>query len=148
MQAYNFYNACDPYLQPIRKTFSDLGSRAYPLVMPYLDAAAVRAQDSPGLISVGVLVLFILIALQILNLVRRIMMWWIRVLWWLSLSAVLVLSASIVYQRGPERTVEDVVGAVRHLSDVWWREYRRWEGYQNGKLGAHTGAGGRQGSWT
>ena len=111
--------------------------------MPYLDAAAVRAQDSPGLISVGVLLLFILIALQILNVMRRIMMWWIRLVWWTSIGAVLVLFASVVYQRGPERTVEDAVGAARHLSDVWWREYRRWEGYQNVKP-----SGSGQRTWT
>lgn len=110
--------------------------------MPFLNAAAVKAQDSPGIISVGVLLLLILIALQILNVMRRIMMWWIRLVWWLTIGAVLVLFASVVYQRGPERTVEDVLSAARHLSDVWWREYRRWEGYQKGQ---QRGSG--QGVW-
>jgi hypothetical protein len=110
--------------------------------MPFLNSVAVRAQDSPGIISVGVLLLLILIALQILNVVRRIMMWWIRLLWWFTISAVLVLFASIVYQRGPEKTVQDVLSGFRHLSDIWWKEYRRWEGYQNVQK-----SGGR-GTWT
>jgi ABC-type multidrug transport system fused ATPase/permease subunit len=137
--AYHFYNTCSPYLQPVRSTLSTLQARSYPIIMPYVNAAAVKAQDSPGIISVGVLLLFVLIALQILNVLRRIMMWWIRLLWWATIGAVLVLFASIVYQRGPEKTVEDAVRAARHLSEVWWREYRRWEGYQN----AHGGGGRR-----
>lgn len=98
--------------------------------MPLLNRAAVSAQDAPGLLTLGVLLLLILIVLQIINVLRRIVMWWIRVLWWVSVTAVLVLAASLVYQRGPERTIEDVAWAARHLSDIWWREYRRWEGYQ------------------
>jgi Nuclear pore assembly and biogenesis len=116
--------------------------------MPYLNAAAIKAQDSPGIISVGVLLLFILIVLQILNMLRRIMMWWIRLLWWVSVGAVLVLFAGIVYQRGPEKTVEDVLRGVGHLSDVWWREYRRWEGYQNPQQQQHEYGGTGQKYWS
>lgn len=58
-------------------------------------------------------------------------MWWIRVVWWTSVTAVMVLLVSAVWQRGPERVLDDVVGWAGHLSEVWLREYRRWEGYQN-----------------
>lgn len=58
-------------------------------------------------------------------------MWWIRLVWWTTVTGLLVMVVSAVWQRGPERVLEDVVGWAGHLSEVWWREYRRWEGYQN-----------------
>jgi hypothetical protein len=98
--------------------------------MPYLNQAAVLAQDSPGILSVGVLLLFVLIALQVLNMIRRIMMWWIRLVWWVTISSVIILLAAAVCERGPEKAVTDVIGWGKQLSEVWWQEYRKWDGYQ------------------
>jgi hypothetical protein len=110
--------------------------------MPFLNTVAVKAQDSPGIVSVGILVLFILIALQVLNLVRRIMMWWIRLLWWMTVSGLCVVVVAAVWQRGPERTLEDAIAWGSQLNEVWWREYRRWEGYQNQQKGQYSKQGG------
>jgi len=130
ISAYHLYNSYDPYLRPIRSALSTLQSRTYTLLFPYLNRALLLLQSSPNLISVGLLVLFLLIALQILNFVRRIMMWWIRVMWWVTVVSVLALVVSAVWQRGPERVGREVWEWGNHLSDVWWREYRRWDGYQ------------------
>jgi hypothetical protein len=47
-----------------------------------------------------------------------------------------------VWQRGLGRTVGDLVEWAQEIKDVWWREYRRWEGYQN--QGRVRGAGSRR----
>lgn len=45
--------------------------------------------------------------------------------------AVAVLVASVVWQRGPERVVDDVGTWAVHLVEVWRREYVRFESYSN-----------------
>jgi len=59
------------------------------------------------------------------------MVWWFKVMVRITFWAVVVLLVSAVWQRGVGRTVDDLMGWGRELGDVWWREYRRWEGYQN-----------------
>jgi len=59
------------------------------------------------------------------------MVWWFKLVIRLAFWAVVVLIISAVWQRGVERTVRDLVGWGQELSEVWWREYRRWDGYQN-----------------
>lgn len=135
LNAYSFYNSCDPYLRPIRQGAFQLQTQfqahAYPLLLPYLNKALVLAQDSPGIITVGVILLFLLIALQILNFVRRVMMFWVRLISRVVFYSVIVMVTAAVWQRGLGRTADDVMAWGGDLSEVWWREYRRWEGYQN-----------------
>lgn len=47
---------------------------------------------------------------------------------------------SMVYQRGVERTVGDLMGWGKVLGEVWWREYERWEGYSK-EAGQGSGGG-------
>ena len=130
LNAYDLYNSADPYIRPIRSAIYQLQVRAYPIILPYLNRAAVLAQDSPGIITVGVLLLFLLIAMQILNFIRRVMMFWIRLITRVMFWGVVVLMVAAVWQRGVGRTVDDIAEWGRELNEVWWREYRRWEGYQ------------------
>ncbi len=96
-----------------------------------MDRLSVYAQNSPAIIVVGLLVLFLLIAVQILNTMRKIMMWWFRLCVKLAFWGAVAVVIGVVVHRGVGSTVDDVVGWGRELSEVWWREYRRWEGYQN-----------------
>lgn len=148
LNAYTFYNSCDPYLRPIRQGVSQLQTqfqaRAYPLLLPYLNRALVLAQDSPGILTIGVLLLFLLIAMQILNFVRRVMMFWVRLITRVVFYSAIVMVGAAVWQRGLGRTVDDLMAWGQELNEVWWREYRRWEGYQNqAKAGTGTRGGSR-----
>jgi len=69
--------------------------------------------------------------MQVLNFIRRMMVWWFKLVMRIAFWTVVVLVISAVWQRGLERTAGDLVGWGQELSEVWWREYRRWEGYQN-----------------
>jgi hypothetical protein len=131
LDAYQLYHSADTYLRPVRSALSSMQARASPAVGPYLDKAAVLAQDSPGLVMVGVLLLLLLVVMQLLNFVRRLVMFWVRLVARLLFWAAIGLLVAVVCQRGVGRSVEDVLGWARELSEVWWREYRRWEGYQN-----------------
>ena len=62
-------------------------------------------------------------------------MFWIRLMVRVTFWGGVVMLVAAIWQRGVGRTVEDAVGWGRELSEVWWREYRKWEGYQNLKTG-------------
>jgi uncharacterized protein YggT (Ycf19 family) len=130
-QVLHIYSTADPYLRPIRRFIFQTQRQIYPILLPYLNTAANLAHKSPAIITVGILLLFLLIAMQVLNFIRRVMVWWFKLVMRIAFWTVVVLVISAVWQRGPERTVGDLVGWGQELSEVWWREYRRWEGYQN-----------------
>jgi uncharacterized protein YggT (Ycf19 family) len=130
-QALHIYNTADPYVRPIRRFIFQTQRQIYPILLPYLNTAADLAHKSPAIITVGILLLFLLIAMQVLNFIRRVMVWWFKLVMRIAFWTVVVLVISAVWQRGLQRTVGDLVGWGQELSDVWWREYRRWEGYQN-----------------
>jgi hypothetical protein len=76
-------------------------------------------------VVVGILLLFFVVAMQILSFVRRIMMFTLRLIWWSAIAAVLVAVGSVIWQRGPERVLDDVVSWGSHLSEFWWGEYEK-----------------------
>ncbi|KUJ20416.1 uncharacterized protein LY89DRAFT_682153 [Mollisia scopiformis] len=125
-----FYHASEPYTKPLTKLLVTMKNETYPLVLPYMNRLAVLAQDSPAIITVGIFLLILLIALQILAVMKRVMMFWFRLVMRLIFWGVVALVISVVMQRGVGRTVEDIMGWGEELSTVWWREYERWEGYQ------------------
>jgi uncharacterized protein YggT (Ycf19 family) len=131
LQALHIYDSVDPYLRPIRRFIFQTQRQIYPILLPYLNTAANLAHKSPAIITVGILLLFLLIAMQVLNFIRRVMVWWFKLVMRIAFWTVVVLFISAIWQRGVERTVGDLVGWSQELNDVWWREYRRWEGYQN-----------------
>jgi hypothetical protein len=130
-QALNLYHQADPYLTPLRTSLSTLSAQAQPLLLPILNRAVVFAQESPALISVGMLLFFLLIAVQILSFAKRILMWWFRLVIWIVFYGLFAVLIAVVWQRGVGKTVVDLVGFGKHLNEYWWREYEKWEGYQN-----------------
>ncbi|TVY85365.1 hypothetical protein LSUE1_G000293 [Lachnellula suecica] len=131
VQAFHLYNEADPYLRPILSSLNALYAQLYPALLPLLNRAAVFTHDSPALVTVGILLLFLLISVQILAFVKRMLMWWFRMVVRVVFYGLLAVLVAVVWQRGLGRTVEDLVQWGGHLGEVWWREYRRWEGYQN-----------------
>jgi hypothetical protein len=128
--ALSAYRQALPYLLPLLRQFYTLQHRfytqLYPVLLPYLNTLFLWAHESPAIISVGALILFLLITMQIMNFFRRMMMFWVRIMWRIAFWGGLVAVGSVVYQRGLERTVNDAVHWGEQLAEVWWREY---EGY-------------------
>jgi hypothetical protein len=117
-----------------------LQSYLTPLLLPLLNRAAVFAQDSPAIITVGLLLLVFVISLQILNLARRMIVFWTRILFQVLFYGGLVVLSMVVWQRGLGRTAGDLADWAVEIRQVWLMEYRRWEGYQNqGRGGVKAG---------
>lgn len=55
----------------------------------------------------------------------------LRIVFNIALLGIVVVTLAAVWERGVGRTAEDMVAGWRTLSEVWWGEYRKWEGYQN-----------------
>ncbi|CAL3970908.1 unnamed protein product [Diplocarpon coronariae] len=150
IHAIQALHTAEPYTRPVRSYISTIRAQSAPILLPYLNKAASLAQESPAILSLGVLLLLLVLIMQILAFVRRVMLFWVRLAMRLVFWACVVLLVSVVWQRGVGRTVTDAASWTEELRGVWWREYRRWEGYQTqGPVGqgqgrgANTGFGGR-----
>ncbi|KAL2127476.1 hypothetical protein VTI74DRAFT_10678 [Chaetomium olivicolor] len=119
-------------LRTIPRALSSLASQLRPLLDMALDRLLAVLSAAPNIVSAALVLVLAAVMLQILSVVRRIMLFWtrlaFRVLWWVAVG----LIASMVWQRGVERTVGDVVfwgGKLAAwgmgLLEVWLREYER-----------------------
>jgi hypothetical protein len=88
------------------------------------------AQDSPAIGTLVVSFILLVIGLQILDFARRVVWSATRALLKLVFWAALAMLALAVWRRGVGRTAQDLWDWGDELQAVWWREYRRWEGYQ------------------
>lgn len=139
-QLLSIYQTLDPYLRSANNMLYTLQSYLTPLLLPLLNRAAVFAQDSPAIITVGLLLLLFVISLQILNLARRMIVFWTRILFQILFYGGLVVLSMVVWQRGLGRTAGDLADWAVEIQQVWLMEYRRWEGYQNqGRAGVKAG---------
>jgi hypothetical protein len=134
------YQHLHPYIRSVNSLLFTLQSKLMPFLLPALNRVAVFAQDSPAIITVGILLLLLVISMQILNFARRLIVFWTRIMLQVLFYGGIVVLVMVVWQRGVGRTVGDLAEWAQEIKDVWWREYRRWEGYQN--QGRVRGAGG------
>jgi hypothetical protein len=134
------YRHLDPYLRSATSILYTIQSTITPFLLPVLNHAAVFAQDSPAVITVGMLLLLLVISMQILNFARRLIAFWTRIMFQVLFYGGIVVFVMVVWQRGVGRTVRDLAEWAQEIKDVWWKEYRRWEGYQNqGRVRARGG---------
>ncbi|KAL0936475.1 uncharacterized protein CTRU02_208691 [Colletotrichum truncatum] len=125
-------------VQILRQHFVAAASRAFDTVYPYLapavDATLAFLQDSPELVSFGILLALLAATVVVLNWIRRVVAFWtalvLRIAFWGAVVAVL----AAVVQRGVWETAKDavvvggkVVGFATALKDVWISEYKRYE---------------------
>lgn len=126
LSAVHFYHTCDPYLRPLRDSFSTLQSRTIPIIMPYLDILANYVANSPGLLVVALALVLLLLARVVLAWIWRTILFWMRV----GFYAILVLGLAVAWQRGFDQTGRDLGRWAGELGRFWWKEYQRFEGYQ------------------
>lgn len=140
-------NPSSPF-QTLRRQFADLLSTLYneimsPVLRPVLDRATEALVNSPDIVVLGVIVLFLLLALQVLLWVRRMVAWFTALVLRLVFWAFVVAVVAVMWQRGPDQAVKDLAALVgmvsgytallyRYTRDVWLREYERYEAQQSG----------------
>ncbi|KAH8592393.1 hypothetical protein B0O99DRAFT_689548 [Bisporella sp. PMI_857] len=126
LHAIHLYHSADPYLRPIRSSFREFQMRTIPLIMPYLDALANYAANSPAILVIGSVIVLFLVARVVIGWIWRAVLFWLRFAFW---SAMIMLIA-LAWQRGFERTGEDLGRWAQGVGQFWWEEYEKFEGYQ------------------
>lgn len=138
----SLYRTLDPYVRSASSALWSLEAQLTPLLRPLLDGAAAWAQDSPAVVGVGLMLLLLLVGLHILNLARRLVLFGARVVFRALFYLALVALVLALCQRGVTRTLADLADWAAEIQQVWWAEYRRWEGYGNqGHARARSGGG-------
>lgn len=110
---------------------SSLAAGAAPLASAAVDQlAALLAATPPGAAGLALLLALAFVALQILSLARRVVLFWTRLAMRLLFWAAVGVAASVVWQRGVAESARDLaVFAIRvgqfiaGLVEVWVREY-------------------------
>lgn len=105
-----------------------------PLVLPLLDRVAAAVSENQGAAGLVLVAIVLTVVVVVLNWIRRLMMWWTRLVTRILYYAFLVAVASAVWQRGIFQTAEDVVvfasklmGYAGAVKDIWINEYNHYE---------------------
>ncbi len=119
---------------------------------PLLDSITALLASSPTLVAAGLLLLLSVLILQILSLAKRILLFWTRLAFRLALYACAGLLASLLWQRGLERSLVDglaiagrVGGWVMAVVGVWIEEYHKAQDVQRQSQGQQQQWGGQRG---
>ncbi|KAI2636926.1 hypothetical protein GGS26DRAFT_546566 [Hypomontagnella submonticulosa] len=111
-----------------------LGTVLSPLFAPLLARAMQALHDSPDIVVLAFVLAAFVLVLQIVAWVHRTMMFVtrlaFRMLGWAFVFALL----AVVWRRGPEAAIRDVVVFVSKLAgyaalvkDIWWSEYQKFD---------------------
>ncbi|GAO17805.1 uncharacterized protein UV8b_02096 [Ustilaginoidea virens] len=118
-----------------------------PHVQPLLDRVAAAMVENQGVTGFVTLVLLMTAVVVVMNWIRRLVLWWtrlvMRVVFWTVVAAVLAW----VWNRGVMESARDavvlgakVVGYLAVLKDFWMAEYKRYEA--SGSAGGRPSDGG------
>ncbi|KID66561.1 hypothetical protein MAN_04842, partial [Metarhizium hybridum] len=119
-----------------------------PVVQPLADRVLAVAVENQGVTGLVALLCVVTATVVVMNWVRRLIMWWtrlvMRVVFWSAAAALLAW----VCNRGVVESVTDavvlggrVVGYLGVLKDFWWQEYERYEAREGGSSGYGEGRG-------
>ncbi|KAI0125787.1 hypothetical protein BJ170DRAFT_447852 [Xylariales sp. AK1849] len=135
-------------LRALQSYAQRLLSTLWPLLQPIVLRVGDLLSDSPDFIFIAVLVGIIALGFQVLLWVHRFMMFWTRLvtraLMWAAVAAVI----AVVWQRGPEAAIRDVVvfvskavGYATIVKNIWLTEYHKYDAQT--KNSRKVGGGGR-----
>lgn len=128
----------DTPVQMACREASSLAQRAwlalYPALEPLVDRALLAIHNSPDAVVLVFFLTVLVVAVQIMFAIQRTMMWVTRLALRMVGWAVVVALLAVVWRRGPEATVRDVVVVVSKVAgyatvvkDIWVSEYERYD---------------------
>lgn len=131
--------------QLLFKQSTVVATNAVSATLPYLDPLIERVSDAlhdnSGAVGVVVALGVITAVVMIMNWIRRMIMWWARFTMVLAFYAAIVVVIAIAWERGPARSLRDVVvvaskivGYLASLREVWVQEYDRYESQGNPRM--------------
>lgn len=113
-----------------RRTFDVM----YPFVQPLVSRFLGALYDSPDVVVIIFTLTVLYLAFQVLNWMRRVVMFWTRMVVRATILAFIVSLLSMAYQRGLEQSMRDVFvvggklsGYVAWAKDIWLREYGNYQ---------------------
>ncbi|KAI1403432.1 hypothetical protein F4819DRAFT_226198 [Hypoxylon fuscum] len=123
-----------------------LSAIVYPLIEPLVARALQALHDSPDIVVLAFVLATFVFILQVVAWVHRTMMYFtrlaFRMLGWALVFGVL----AVVWRRGPEASIRDVVvfvskiaGYAALVKDIWWSEYQKFDAQTKRSGGAATG---------
>ncbi|KAI0965197.1 hypothetical protein F4678DRAFT_339945 [Xylaria arbuscula] len=123
-----------------------------PLISPLATRAIHILQDAPDVVFIGLLLTLFFVAFQILLAVQRTISFFTRLAFRAVLWGALGLALMVLYNRGPEAFVADVVAVARRLvvyagmvRDIWISEYQKYDAQTRAGAGAGAGSFGGTG---
>ncbi|TWU77114.1 hypothetical protein ED733_008244 [Metarhizium rileyi] len=117
-----------------------------PVAQPVVDKALALAVENQGVTGIVALLCLLTAVVVVMNWVRRLILWWTRLVMRVVFWSVVVVVLAWVLRRGVAESVMDavvfggkVVGYLSVLKDFWWQEYERYEAREG--TSRHGGAG-------
>ncbi|OTB00031.1 hypothetical protein M426DRAFT_324607 [Hypoxylon sp. CI-4A] len=134
---------------------SKLAAVLSPLFAPVLARLAQALHDSPDIVVLGFVLAFCVLVFQVVALVHRTMLYVTRLAFRMLGWALLFALAAVVWRRGPEAAVRDVVVLVGKLAgygalvkDIWLSEYNKFDAQTKRGGGGAGGAGPSSGGYS
>ncbi|KAK2589798.1 hypothetical protein QQS21_012524 [Conoideocrella luteorostrata] len=135
------------YTQALASQLQGLLSSLSPYVQPMVDRALAAMVDNQGATGLVVLLVLMTAVVVVMNWIRRLVMWWTRLVMQGVFWAGVVLALAWVWNRGVLESVRDavvlaskVLGYLAVLKDFWMEEYERYEANGSGS-GSGSGSG-------
>lgn len=130
-------------LQLLYREATGLVARAwwalYPALEPLVDRTLQAIQNSPDAVVLAFVLTVLVVAVQVAFAIQRTMMWMTRLALRLVGWAVVAALLAVVWRRGPEATIRDLVvvvskvkGYATVVKDIWVSEYNRYDAQTKG----------------
>lgn len=111
----------------------------YPALEPLVERTVVAIQNSPDVVVLGFVLTVLVVAVQVMFAIQRTMMWMTRLALRAVGWAVVVALLAVLWRRGPEATIRDVVvlvskvvGYATAVKEIWVSEYNRYDAQTRG----------------
>ncbi|OAA33034.1 hypothetical protein AAL_00499 [Moelleriella libera RCEF 2490] len=122
------------YKRQLSTQMRSLTASLQPHVQPVLDRILALAVENQGITGMVALVVLMTVVVVVMNWIRRLIMWWTRIVARAMFWAGVVVLLAWIWERGVMESVRDgvvvggkVVGYLAVLKDFWMAEYQRYE---------------------
>lgn len=106
----------------------------YPFLLPVFSRITMFLHTSPDIVFFLTVLTLLYTVWTVLGVVRRLMLFWVRILTMVLGWGMLVLVGAVMWQRGMEQSIRDIVTVVSKIvgyaevvREVWVREYERYQ---------------------
>lgn len=111
----------------------------YPALEPLVDRTLQAIQNSPDAVVLAFALTVLVVIIQVVFAIQRTMMWMTRLALRMVGWAIVVALVAVVWRRGPEVTIRDLVIVVSKITgyatvvkDIWVSEYNRYDAQTKG----------------